>query len=838
MSKHRNAFNIRGTVRDPSDQRGVAGLTVKVLDEHLAVDRRFAAVKTDEHGRFELRYSGKDFAATMLEAKPKLFLQLENAAGEVVHITSTPIAHEAVAVQGLEIAVARDAVASAAIEHTRSFFKQIVGLNPNYFGSAVSTGLPQLSQLSQSTQYEQLGCIGLSPKDDTLEAIVTIKLPYGYGGTLCKEGTKEYVAFFIDYDDGLGFVPAGAPVEVRVHDLMAAAGGEIHYAVRRAFAPKRLLDCHKPQVVKLRAILSWEAIPSNPNIPPVWGDVKEAWIQLRPQSLFVPWIPLPFPSAYAMYGDLQTIKTTVDASLAALAAQAASGKVEAERAQLLPILAKNPNYFGSLSKATQGPKLLAELAKFPLVAGLDASQLSPVLPQLVATRYEEITCLGLYPEQDLLEATFLVKQSTGYSGDLCTTGSVEYVAFYVDFGSGFQHVGTDAVSVHDIPAAVDRNLSYAAKVRIQDLEGKLRDCEHENVVTVRAVLSWNFDPTPFGPGYSPPWGNVIDRRVQLRPIGGQASFVEIELVSEVHVDEISKSGADLGYAYDPFDTTFPLAYNRPFGGIVALHGKINVAGATRYRFMISADGGASWDPMRDPRYARNPLPWLGPIVRTPDANGWFSISDYQADVANFSLTPLAHWPSYGKDGPYRLRLELGDGMGPMLGQRDEVDIHLDNQDVEFFSFGGALASLPMTGVAVMDTAGLPKKCDVFKGKEPIHVFGNFRDDHFDSWSVSVTGGNIVGAPSLGTGSFRSPVTWIWGDTGIVGAGPGATGKELVAFDLCSVPQSPMKAKCAYVVSLTVWDRAIVGYVSGHAFGTTSHAGTAYVTFDWDPAGQC
>jgi hypothetical protein len=839
MSKHHDAFIIRGTVRDPKDHGGVAGLTVKVLDEHLAAERRFPAAKTDEHGRFELRYSGKDFAAAMLEARPNLYLQLENAAGDVVHVTATPIVHEAVAVRGLELEVPRNAVAGAAVEHTRTFFKQLVGINPNYFGGAAATGLPQLSPLGASTQYEALGCIGLSPQDDTLEAIVVVKLPYGYGGGPCGPGTKEYVAFFIDYGDGLGWKAAGAPVEVRVHDLMATGRGEIHYAVRRAFTPQYVLPCDKPQVVRLRAILSWESIPTNPNYVPVWGEVKEEWIQLRPSVPLLPFIPLPFPSAFALFGDLQAIKTKVDASLAALAAQAASGKVEAERAQLLPILAKNPNHFGSLSKAPAGPQLLADLAKFSVVAGLDPSLLQPVpLPQLVATRYEELTCVGLYPEQDLLEATFLVKQQFGYNGDLCTTGSVEYVAFYVDFGAGFQHVGTDAVPVHDIPATAARNLAYAAKVKIGDIESKLRDCEHENIVTVRAVLSWNYDPTPFGPYYAPPWGNVLERRVSLRPLGGPASQCELELVSQIHVDEISQLGADRGYAYDPLDTTPPLAHNRPFGGIVAIHGKINVVGATRYRLMVSADGGTSWDPVRDPRYARNPLPWLGPVVRTPDAEGWLSIADYQADLASYSLAALAHWQSAGKNGPYRLRLELGDTSGPMPGQHDEVDVVLDNRGIELFTFGGALAVLPMTGVAVLDAAGQPKKCDLFQGREPIRVFGNFRDDHFDQFRVAVTGGNISGAVPVATGSFRTPVTWLWDDTGIIGAGPGSPGKELVAFDLCAVPQSPVKAKCAYAVSLTVWDRAIVGYLSGHVFATTSHSSTTYVTFDWDPAGQC
>lgn len=836
MTKHRSAFTIRGTVRDPQDRAGVAGLTVRALDQHLAVDDRLGKAVTDAHGRFELRYAKRDFARVFLEAKPTLYLQLENAAGEVVHISTEPVGHEAAATRGIDLTLRRDVVAAAAIEPTRALYRTLLAINPNYFGAAPQSGLPKLAQLVPSTAYEQLGCIGLSPHDDTLEAVLTVKLPYGYGGELCGPGTREWVSFFIDYDDGRGFVLAGAPVDVRVHDLMATGGGELHYAVRRAFTPDHLLDCSMPQVVRLRAILSWEVPATQPSFVPVWGDVKDAWIQLRPFAPLMPFIPdLALTPTFALFGDLATIKATAEASLAALAVQASSGRVEPERAQLQPLLAKNPNYFGSLSRATTRPQLAEDLAKLPWALAYDPSLLEPVIPlPIAAKKYEELTCVGLYPEHDLLEATFVTKLPYGFSGDPCTTGSVEHVAFYIDFGAGFVHVGTDHVRVYDVAAPDGEPLCFAAKARVRDIAARLRDCGHENVVTVRAVLSWGHDPTPYGPTYVPAWGNVLDRRVQLRPATGPSATVGIELISEIHVHEIAQSGAARGYAYDPGDTVAPLTYDRPFGGIVAVHGNVNVPGATRYRFLVGGD------PIRDPRFARNPLFWLPTLERTPDADGWFSIADYDTDVASYSLTPLLHWRTYGKDGLYRLRLELGDASGPMPGQAVEIDLRLDNTGIDMFSFGGALATLPMTGVAVLDAAGQPKKCGEYVGSDTIRVFGNFRDDHFEQWRVIVAGGNLPTSGVLvASGSFPSLVSGV-GPTGIVGAGDGSAGQELVAFDLCSpsFPQSPLKVKCAYVVSLTVWDRAIVGSVSGYSFNTTAHSRQAHVTFTWDPAGQC
>ena len=58
-----------------------------------------------------------------------------------------------------------------------------------------------------------------------------------------------------------------------------------------------------------------------------------------------------------------------------------------------------------------------------------------------------------------MEATFSIKNSYGYSGDLCTAGSREYVRFYLDFhdGAGFIDQGNVAINVHDIPAGKDCN---------------------------------------------------------------------------------------------------------------------------------------------------------------------------------------------------------------------------------------------------------------------------------------------------------------------------------------------------------------------------------------------
>jgi len=268
------------------------------------------------------------------------------------------------------------------------------------------------------------------------------------------------------------------------------------------------------------------------------------------------------------------------------------------------------------------------------------------------------------------------------------------------------------------------------------------ECTTENIVKVKAILAWNQDPTPFGPTYHPAWGNVLERYIQIRPKDGTSVKCDIEIVNEVHTDDISQSGSSNGLAIkiDSSNNAVAGIYDRPFGNIIGCWGKINVPGASYYRFRYSDDNGISWKNITDKRIARNPLPWIATIERFPDIKGWFSISEYNTDVANYSLSALVHWNSAGKNGDYILRLELADASKNLFpGQIAEVSIRLDNKGIELFEFGGTPTPLPAEGVVVKDSMGNYKKCDTFIGSEDIKIFGNFKDDYFRNFSLTVFG---------------------------------------------------------------------------------------------------
>jgi len=860
-------FKIYGKIKKAESGEGIYGLKVEALDKDLLFDDRLGSATTDKEGNFEIKYDKKDFQG-LFDEKPDIYLRIKDSTGDIIYTTEDHVKYEVAKTEAFNIDVPEKLI-DKKVESERVQFKQLIAMNPNYFGNitdeAIVANYQSICPMKNKTKYEEIRCVGLYPEDDLLEAVIEIKLPYGFKGPLCDKGGKEYVAFYIDYNDGAGFVSAGAPTEVNVHDISFVNGGHLFYAVRSPFTPKEYLKCDTPQIVKVRAILSWENLPTGPNYNPVWGNIVDVWVQIKPKiknNLFFkipeksvekiefnkhfievePPGPIPPVEKFVIMGDKTEIKELIDASIAAEERIKKEGKVEEERFEFKKIISKNINYFGSITEDTDKNKIIEAVCKLPeKTSKALLSQLAinpdlfvPVKPFLLKTSHEELKCVGLYPEGDLLEGIIEIKKPYGFNGNLCTLGSTQYVAFYIDWGTGYEHVATSTVGVHDIPDVNGKHLFYAVKAKIQDIEEKLKICSKENIVKVKAILSWNVDPTPFGPNYTPTWGNVLTRSIQIRPKNGVKC--EIETVNDVHVDDISHSGSNKGLAIkiDSSNNTVPGTFDRPFGGIIACRGNINVFGADYYRFKYRDKNGATWNNITDNRKARNGLGFT--ISRTPDINGWFSKSEYDTDILNYSLTALVHWNSDGKNGEYLIGLELADaGKNPLPGQTSDVPILLDNTWPELLTFGGTPTPLPAAGVVVKDSAGNYRKCGTFVGPEAIKIFGNFKDNHFRLFELYVFGGNIASSGALiGSGRYDSGLAGV-GDKGIIGAFNGGLGKEIDTLNLWP-PQFPSKVKCAYGISLAIWDRAIVGYVSGYEFWKTNHHASAFVTFDWDPEG--
>jgi hypothetical protein len=162
-----------------------------------------------------------------------------------------------------------------------------------------------------------------------------------------------------------------------------------------------------------------------------------------------------------------------------------------ERASFKLLVLSNPNHFGN------------------------APGLGPVVTQIEGSvAYEALLCLGLNPAADTLEAVIEIKQSTGYDSGPCDGGSTEYVRFYAQTGTGWDDLGLAAVNVYNL-AGSNLPVSYALAI---PFDGTSKFCWVDNIVTVRAILSWEVAPPANTPDFVPVWGNTVDAQVQIAPI--------------------------------------------------------------------------------------------------------------------------------------------------------------------------------------------------------------------------------------------------------------------------------------------------------------------------------
>jgi len=88
-------------------------------------------------------------------------------------------------------------------------------------------------------------------------------------------------------DTGSGFQDAGL-VAINVHDLPNAedcakqANKPLSYAASVPYSPPNAEDCDDPVLPTVRAILSWQSIPTSPTFPITLGNSLDRHIQLKP----------------------------------------------------------------------------------------------------------------------------------------------------------------------------------------------------------------------------------------------------------------------------------------------------------------------------------------------------------------------------------------------------------------------------------------------------------------------------------------------------------------------------------------------------------------------------
>jgi hypothetical protein len=154
-------------------------------------------------------------------------------------------------------------------------------------GIDLNAAVKALDSAQADETYEQLTCAGLQTSMDTVGAVIQIKRPLGYSGDLCQAGSKEYVAFWADWNNNGTFDQYLGTASVDVHDLGGALPADgVRYSVSLLVPSivQHLRQCGSPNVIRLRAVLSWSTAPSttDPDALETWGNRLDVHVQIRP----------------------------------------------------------------------------------------------------------------------------------------------------------------------------------------------------------------------------------------------------------------------------------------------------------------------------------------------------------------------------------------------------------------------------------------------------------------------------------------------------------------------------------------------------------------------------
>lgn len=685
-------------------------------------------------------------------------------------------------------------------ETARKNMKALLLANPNYFGNLKDSEFTPVLSIVGNTAFEDIGCVGFNPQLNRLEAVVYINRTTGYGGDVCSSGSQEFVRFYLSYDNGATWQDQGL-TGFTVYDVPGPK--PLEYDATLQISPPGGF-CFFENLPQVRAILSWGTPPpaNSPDWPPVWGNVVDANIQIAGFNIilldkFLAESKVQVSPKYKNAIDLtQPLKAAKPKILSATELHTLyEGKNVPAHRFLVSELKKSID--------AQGAELSNPPGSMSSFAGIKDINISDIIEDLFNTdgdtTYEELDCVGLNPNLDQLVGIIKVKLSSGYSGGPCSAGSQEYVAFWVDWGSGWTYVGTNSVTVHDFSAIPAGGIEYSVFQPV-DIASHRQPCDlGPKTAKVRAVLSWNIPPSTTDPYAPVTWGNSEETLILLDPgVPFVAGTPDIAIIGGIGVAKIDTTGATpspgttlpgavfalTGTYADPWLATRQC----PFGGRIVIQGLPSVG--FKYRVKVQKVG--------------SPLPVVlmheivttdgigNPTTRFPDGSGFFTYLDNSMNIDDI----LAYWDSTGDD-PWNVWLELADLSDNVLGTTSQYLIQLDNTPPL------PPPNVPLTmDIHITAGAGATGSGDCEDTPAGTTISGTFIADdlHFGAWSLSTE-------PHSNAIPSNQPTA-----AGLANTDP-APGPAGHAWSLDTGSPVVMKP-CGYVVRLDVSDRSIVGSVPG------------------------
>jgi hypothetical protein len=508
------------------------------------------------------------------------------------------------------------------------------------------------------------------------------------------------VRFYLSLDNGATWQDQGL-TSFTAFDIPgdATRAHRLEYAVTLPITPPRRF-CFRQNLARVRAILSWNVPPppNDPDFQPVWGNVHDTNIQIEPFRLFklvdlFRALNVEIPPELTQSLDLeQTVAPANPKSLSAIELQTlyTDTNVEPHRFALADVqkLISKP----AANAALMAPGFADALGDLGINLEDIIGKLFPVDGD---TRFEELECVGLSPDESLLVGIIRVKLPNGYSGDPCTAGSKEFVTFWADFddnGTFETCLGTTSVSVYDIADLPKDGLEYAVFIPV-DLHPYRRPCtQGARVVRIRAILSWQVPPSCANPNFVPIWGNREETLIQVTPGRRIDPGEQVPLLTALgDIPESKIDGA--GFAQNAIAIHTGATFDdAPFDGRITLAGKIvNGTAGSKYRILRKPHGAAdsAYVPLtNEPTGVDITVNTFDPVnglVQTlttihADADGYYAYQDYASDHFVESNLLSAWLSTVAEDGSaFDLRLDLKVDADPANDiHSNVVTIHVDN----------------------------------------------------------------------------------------------------------------------------------------------------------------
>lgn len=713
-------------------------------------------------------------------------------------------------------------------EREREYFRELLLMNPNYFGNLKVSEFEQVKAKKTDTSYEELKCVGYNPHIEQLHAVVHVKRDYGYGGDICSRGTPQYLRFFVDWNNDGDWDDVGM-TSFKAYDL--PGDKPLEYAVTLDIDPKEK-DCTVENLPKVRAILSWNDLPEaeNPDFLPVWGNVVEARIQIDARN---EWAiadllekgVMELPDFILENLDLSQVVTTVDPKPLPISEQAELYKETGVPAHRFVF----PKVKKLLAKPAAATSLNQMLTQALSPVDIEAVELVEALKETDGdTRYEELKCVGYDSERRLLTGILTVKLPYGYLGGLCKEGSKQYVAFWewdeIEFT--WTYLDTAVISAHDIESIPNEGIQYAVSLSV-DLSHRRRPCTAgPSEARVRAILSWEDPPPPHNPDWVPNWGNREETRIHIKPgptPTGQ-NIPYIETVGNMHVCDIDPvtglaTGEGIIAHFDadrsPFGRTLRITgyIENPPGGVME-----GTAAPLKYQVRVRPYDPASPPPWQELSNGFNV--WvreevgLNPPVhkkhpqKIAPADGYYTyLEDPGAPRERHYVIPvLAEWHTSAADtGPWQIQIRVKTASGDEFyggelvceadgSTRRVPKVWLDNEGPELaIGLTGYQRGTDPT-VHPIGT-GTPEKCGKFLQGDVLHGTYSVSDEHFGRLTMTVAPSGPAHGATVDPASRSFDFVPTTGESG--------------TWTLDTAGMDP----CGYIVRLWACDRTIVE--SGH-----------------------